>query len=255
MSTQALNATSSSTTTAAATAPRLDLYAPIHKAMRHFMLDTLLRIGRLDVADAGEMAADLAQLDALLTQCEQHLKHENEFMHTAIEARQPGGAERIAAEHGEHQEAIAALREDLHQLRAAPAERRIALAQRVYRHLALFVAENFEHMHYEETVHNAALWAHYSDAELHVLHNRLVGSLPPAEMLQVARWMLPALSPVERAGMLQGMKAEAPLPAFMAVVEHVRPHLNDAAWAKLAPAIGLAQQPGLVHFSPSGSGA
>ena len=32
--------------------------------------------------------------------------------------------------------------------------------------LALFIAENFEHMHYEETEHNAVLWAHYTDAEL-----------------------------------------------------------------------------------------
>ena len=230
-------------------APRLDLYAPIHKALRSFMLDTLLRVGRLDVFDADEMERTLGQLGALLAQCEKHLQHENEFVHPALEARTPGGAERITAEHAEHLEAIAALREDVLQLRTTPQDRRMALALRLYRQLALFVAENFQHMHVEETVHNAALWAHYSDAELGALHGRLMASVPPQEMLETARWLLPALSPVERACMLNGVKAEAPPPAFDALVAHIRPHLDAAAWAKLAPAIDVAQQPGLVHFA------
>ena len=32
--------------------------------------------------------------------------------------------------------------------------------------LALFIADNFQHMHVEETAHNAVLWARYTDAEL-----------------------------------------------------------------------------------------
>jgi len=117
----------------------------------------------------------------------------------------------------------------------------MSLALRLYLHLTHFVGENFAHMHYEETVHNAALWSLYTDAELHELHNRLLASLPPEETLEVARWMLPALSPVERAGMLNGVKASAPAPAFEGLLEHVRPHLDATARAKLAPAIGMPQ--------------
>jgi len=236
----------SAQTTPTAAAPRLDLYAPIHKALRHCMTDTLLRIGRLDTGDAAAMAAGLAQLEALLLMCEQHLAHENDFVHPAIEARQPGGARRIAGEHVEHLAHIAALRGDIGQLQQAGADRRMALALRLYRHLALFVADNFQHMHIEETAHNAALWAHYDDEELAALHGRLLASLPPQQTLQTMRWMVPALSPAERIGLFNGLKAEAPPEAFLGVVAHVRPYLDDAAWARLAPAIGLAQQPGLV---------
>lgn len=231
-----------------AAAPRLDLYAPIHKALRHCMTDTLLRIGRLDLGNAAAMAAGLAQLEALLRLCEQHLAHENEFVHPAIDARQPGGARRIAGEHVEHLAHIAALRGDVDLLQQAGADRRTALALRLYHHLALFVADNFQHMHLEETVHNAALWAHYQDEELAALHGRLLASLAPQEVLLTMRWMVPALSPAERIGLLNGMKAEAPPEAFLGVVAHVRPYLDDAAWAQLVPAIGLAQQPGLVDF-------
>jgi hypothetical protein len=62
-------------------------------------------------------------------------------------------------------------------------------ALQLYRHPARFVAENFEHMQVEETVHNEALWAHYTDAELKALHDRLRASIPPAEMMLVpAGW-------------------------------------------------------------------
>jgi hypothetical protein len=241
------NADAAPDTAPATGAPRVDLYAPIHKALRNLMVDTLLRVGRLDVFDADETERTIGQLGALLGQCEKHLQHENEFVHPALEARAPGTAARIGAEHVEHLACIAALRDDVLQLRAATPDRRMPLALRLYRQLALFVAENFQHMHVEETVHNAALWAHYSDAELRALHGRLMASVPPQDMLDTARWMLPALSPVERAGMLNGVKAEAPPPVFDALVAHIRPHLDAAGWAKLAPAIGAAPQPDLVH--------
>jgi hypothetical protein len=241
-------ATAPARPTAAAAAPRVDLYAPIHKALRHFMTDTLHRVGRVDVFDAEDMAATLGQLEALLDQCLRHIHHENEFVHTAMEARQPRGASRTADDHLEHFESIDALRADATALRAAPEGERMTLALRLYRHLALFVAENFQHMHFEETHNNSVLWAHYSDAELIDLHHRLVATLPPAENLQVARWMVPALSPAERAMVLGDMKAGAPQAAFQAALETIRPHLDDTAWNKLARAIGVPQQPGLVDY-------
>lgn len=187
--------------TAAAPAPRMDLYTPIHKALRHFMADTLLGVGRLDTDDPEALQATLGQLGDLLDQCAAHLDHENHFVHTAIEARRPGGSQRMAEEHRQHLAAIAALRSDAGHLQQSAPAGRPALALRLYRHLALFVADNFAHMHHEETVHNATLWALYTDAELAALHDRLLASLPPQEMAATLRWMLPALSPAERAHM------------------------------------------------------
>ena len=228
---------------------RVDLYAPIHKALRNLMTDTLGRVGRMDVEDAGETQHTLAQADMLLSLCESHVRHENDFMHPAIEACEPAASKRIAGEHVEHLESIAELRAEVHNLRQAATEQRPMLTLRLYRHLALFVAENFRHMHIEETAHNAALWAHYSDVELLQLHQRLTASIDPREMLEVGRWMVPALNPAERAMVVNGMKSEAPPEAFLAMLAHIRPHLDDNAWAKLARAVGVAQQPGLVHHA------
>jgi hypothetical protein len=179
-------------------------------------------------------------VDALLTMCSQHLRHENEFVHTAIEARRPAGSARIADEHAEHLERIAELRTGAEAVAAAGQADAARLAHRLYRHLALFVAENFQHMHVEETVHNAMLWEHYSDAELEELHGRLMASIAPQEQLETARWMLPACTPAERAGMIAAARTQMPPEALLGLLATVRPHIDATGWAKLTAAAGVA---------------
>jgi hypothetical protein len=228
---------------AAAEAPRFDLYSGIHKALRAMMADTLLALGRMDPADDAEVAQVTERVLQLLGFCGSHLAHENAFVHPAIEARAAGASERIAHEHEEHERHIAELSRQAAQLQLAPAAGRGAAAQSLYRELALFIAGNFQHMHVEETAHNAVLWARYTDAELAALHDALVSSIPPDEMMQVARWLVPSMNAPERALMLADMRAKAPPPAFAAVLDLVRPHLSARDWDKLAQALDLAPEP------------
>jgi len=236
----ALESSLEATPQTAAAAPRFDMYGPIHKALRSFLCDTLLRVGRLDVSDAAELDATLGQVDALLVFCLDHLERENAFLHTAIEARQPAAARRTSDDHLEHIETISALREETATLRRAKPQAQPMLAHRLYHHLALFVAENLQHMHIEETANNATLWALYSDAELLEIHARLLAGIPPAKELLVARWMIPSLNPMERAGIVGHVKSQVPPEAFLGVLMHVRPHIDEPGWVKLAHAVGVA---------------
>jgi len=233
---------------AQATAPRLDLYVVIHKTLRRMMSQTLVRLGCMDVTDEADMADALRAVDGLLEACMSHLKHENDFVHAAIEARRPGGAAKTAGDHVEHVDAIETLAAEVRALRAAAVEQRATLALRLYRHLSLFVAENFEHMHIEETANNATLWALYTDEELLEIHDRLIASVPPAEMFEILRWAAPALAPQELAAVLGGMQAGAPPEAFRAVMDMVRGQIDDTRWLKLTRALGLPQVPGLVEM-------
>ena len=45
------------------------------------MVDTLMRLSRVDVADPEDLQQTLGQLDELLTLCGQHLHNENSFIH------------------------------------------------------------------------------------------------------------------------------------------------------------------------------
>lgn len=226
--------------------PRMDMYSPIHKALRAQMADTLLAVGRMDTDDAVEVAAVAHRVLELMDFCRSHLAHENAFVHAAIEARAPGGSARIAHEHDEHLRATADIAEAATALMATagPVCDQAALA--LYRELSQFVADNFQHMLVEETAHNAVLWSRYTDAELLDIHNALVASIPPDEMMVVLRWMVPFMNPAERLAMLSDLQAHAPAPAFQAALDTVRPHLTEREWAKLARGLGLAAVPGLV---------
>ncbi|MDI1341083.1 hemerythrin domain-containing protein [Polaromonas sp.] len=226
---------------------RLDMYAGIHKALRALMADTLLAVGRMDTGDDLELATTTQRVCELLDLCASHLAHENRFVHTALEARAPGSSDVMAHEHEEHAQHIASLGGLAGTLLKSPLPERAGLAMELYRQLALFIAGNFQHMHVEETAHNAVLWSRYTDAELADIHGALVASIPPQEMMYTLRWMVPFMNPAERQAMMGEMQAHAPAPAFAAAMDTVRPHLSDAEWAKLTRGLGLAAAPGLVE--------
>lgn len=233
-------------TAAAIDAPRMDMYAGIHKAMRALMADTLLSLGRMDCDDDLELAQTTQQVLALMDACASHLKHENDFIHAALEARAPGASAVIAHEHDDHLAHIRRLAGAATALLGTPTAQRAAAVLALYRDLSLFIAENFHHMHVEETAHNAVLWARYTDAELEAIHDALVASIPPEEMMRIVRWLVPFMNPTERTALLADMRAKAPEPVFQAVLDAARPHLTQGEWAKLARSLGLAPVDGLV---------
>ena len=206
------------------------------------MTDTLHRVGRMDPNQPDDLRRTLGQFEQLMEFCVQHVHHENDFVHAAIEARQPRGAARTADDHLEHIAHIAALRDEARALAQAEPTARPTLALRLYRHLALFVAENFEHMHFEETAHNEALWAGYDDAAIAALEQRIVAQATPQQRAMVLRWMTPALPPHERAERFRILKASLPPVAFTAMLDIAREVLDDRDWAKLSEALANPQE-------------
>ena len=229
--------------------PRVDLYAGIHKALPAFMADTLLGLGRMDVEDDLDFAQGCQRVAQLLDVCQAHLEHENRFVHPAIEARAAGGSHGVADEHEEHERTILRLVREVADLMACARAERAPRTHALYHALALFVAQNFEHMHIEETAHNAALWQHYTDGELMAVHDALVSSIPPGEMLLLMRWIVPFMAPAERVEMLGGMRQQAPAEAFGAVLDGVRPHLAPREWDKLMAGLGMASAAGTMKRS------
>lgn len=213
--------------------PRLDLYRGIHKALRRAFADTLVRVGALDVGDEAALAADLDALDALLILCRSHLEHENAFIHAALLRRQPSRALPTAEDHDHHILQIDRLAAQVQRLRVTGPAARQPLADRLYDELADFVQDNLAHMRVEERDNNAALWVLYSDVELADLHQALVASIPPHEMVEVLRLMLPAFNPGERHALLADLQATLPPPLFEALVGSLSGCLAAGPWQRL----------------------
>ncbi len=220
-----------------ATIPRYNVYLVAHKALRMALGETLVAAGRVDPQDDAEVGALIAQVRAMLRFCRVHLDKEDEFVHPAIEARRPGAAAATLDDHRDHLVAFEQLEAGMRALESAGGGAREAAAAQLYRHLALFVADNLAHMHVEESDNNDALWSAYSDAELQALEARLVASIPQDVRKLALRWLVPALDPAERATLLMGIRNEVPPPAFKAILAGTQAALTDAEQRKLKDAL------------------
>jgi hypothetical protein len=212
---------------------RYDIYRPIHKGLRAFMSETLSSVGRLDADDAAEVEQTLAQVRDLLGICRVHLEMEEQHLHPAMESRHGGSSSRIAADHAGHLEAFDTLASAVRAVEGAHGATRSAAAITLYRRLALFVADNFEHMHAEETDGNAVLWQTHTDEELQAIEQAIGASVPPAHKALGLRWMVPNLAPQERALLLTKFKRGMPPEAFTAAMASLKPHLDQKNWNKL----------------------
>ena len=211
-------------------ATRFDLYGPVHKGLRAFLADTMQRFGRLDVEDPAQLREACEQALELLALLRGHVDHEDEHIHPVLDACRPGFAAQATDEHVAHRRQLEALAVEVRGLLAAPS---YAAADALYQNLAELMAENLVHMRLEDVDHQAVLWAHCTDAELAALDGRIVGSIPPTEMMTYLRWMLPAMSPPQRLRLLSALRAGAPDTMVAAVLRLAQQHLPAAAWHRL----------------------
>ncbi len=224
-------------TRTAAPALRHDIYAIIHKALRAALADALLAAGRIDTGDPRDVERTVGAVRDTLEFCRDHLETENGFVHPAMEARRPGSTRAIAGEHIAHAAAIARLSGRVDALERASGPERAAQAAALYLEFALFTGENFVHMHAEEVEHNRVLWSAYTDAELVALENAIKAHHPPAAMTRALRWMLPAMTPGERAAMVAGIRAAAPAAVYGGALALARAHVDAGGFAKLEAAL------------------
>lgn len=221
------------------TQPRFNIYAFIHKGIRLAMSQSLIALGRMDPEDDAELDPVMAEVARLLRLCRDHVKHENNFIHPAMELRQPGSARTIAGEHVSHLEEIDTLEQELQRILRLPSLRRAESTARFYHHFAAFMQENFEHMAKEETDNNAVLWACYSDEELIALEQELVASIEPAMMEMCLEYMVSAMNPVERAGFVGGLRQAMPEDVFNGVFALIEQLLLPGHRIKLRQALDL----------------
>ena len=220
---------------------RHDLYGLVHKALRMAQCQMLVRLGQFDFV-YGNVSGLIGELRGLLAMGAGHIAHEEAHIHTALEAKAPGGTRVLEGQHGSHRAQFAALEALLAQLELAEAHQRAAIGRRLYLSYSRFVAEDFEHMLEEETVTAPLLWSLFDDDGMRGIEAAIVGSIPPEKMILFMRLMIPAANRDERLNLLAGMKLHAPKEAFTAVMEMAaRPTLAPDDMADLERRLALSQ--------------
>lgn len=215
---------------------RHDCYRAIHKAYRAYMGDTLVRLGRIDLDDPQDSAGAIAQVRELLASMLSHLRHEDEYLHPLLIAS--GVIPESVPDHADHVLEMAQIEALAAAVVGAPRADRDALALQLYHKLSIFMAENLEHMLGEERNNNRFLWAAYSDELIGRVHDALVASIPPQELMSTMTWMLPALTPSELAGLMAHVRETAPPPVFDALMGLVEEKVSAPRVTRLRESLG-----------------
>lgn len=217
----------------------VDLYGPIHKGLRWALSSLLVRMGALDPESSGGVLAVIDDLDGVLGLCTSHFRHEQEFIHAALERRLPGCTANLAHDHLEHERAIDHLRTLASGLVAAPPPAWPAAFRALYLAFGRFVADNLAHMVEEETLTQPLLEALFDATQLGRIHERLQASVGPEEMLAFLRVMVPANPPAVRLALMQRMRSMMPMPAFSSLVRSFRQTLAARDYAVMAAGLGI----------------
>jgi len=207
---------------------RPSLVVTPHKGIRYAFAQLIMKAGSLDYTDKFKVTQFKAELDEFGGLLEEHAHLENEFILKSLEQRVPGSSRHDEQDHV----ALEALQNSVFAKLEAILDPRISEAKAsasgyaFYQELSKLYAAHLEHMLEEETVTQALLWEHFSDAEIIGLHVQIVRSIPPAVMLSWAKYLIPALNLSERTELLAGIQAGAP-PSFfeqvMAIAEETLP--------------------------------
>ncbi len=213
--------------------PKVDLYGPVHKGIRWALTSLLTRMGAADFNDCASTARLLDDLDGVLYLVESHIAHEDRHIHPAIEKKAPSASARLAEEHRAHEIEIAELRSLINAFGCARPGTSAALGRRLYLAFSRFVADSLVHMLEEETVTEPLLESLYTVDELMVIHDAILASIGPDEMLAFTRVMIPANGRDLRVAMLSGAKAAMPSEPFAMLLASFEPHLDPADWSDL----------------------
>jgi hypothetical protein len=210
----------------------LDLYRDIHKAIRAELFAVTTSAARIDPADPVARVALIDHVRDVAAFLHDHADHEDTHVQPVLERELPDLAARVAADHPALEAEFGALMPILTD-DVDIAELHLALAAFTGRYLA--------HQDLEERVIMPALEAAIGFEAVLVVHEAIIGSIPPPEMAKSLALMLPAMNVDGRTELLGGMKAGAPSEVFEGVWSLAGSVLEPTDLTAVARRLGMVE--------------
>ncbi len=219
---------------------RLKTFDIPHKGLRNLLAQVTMLAGTTDFSNKAQvthlhhLGRDLFQL---LTE---HARDENEIVLAALNQRQPGAGMHNEAEHEEIEKQQAQLEQMLETLVAkARKDGDVGyLAEQFFFEMNRFQSGYLLHMLEEEEETQRLLWKYFSDAELLEMRKQIIGRMSPATQLQWYRFSAPYMSHAGRLQWLKAVKAAAPAPFFIQILETLEMVLSGADFKRLQGDLG-----------------
>ena len=208
---------------------------PPHKGIRN-------ALSQLSLAAGSTAASDTAAVEALVTLCidvldflDEHADFEEKYILEPLDERVPGAGADDHAAHQELETKVQGLRDLLTSLTSTPNQDTI---DAFYTEVVLFQAAYLVHMAQEEASTERLMMEHFSDEELIGHQIAIMGETSFESLLRMFRFIAPARRLDENLQVMQAFRANAPEPAFAAVLATLQNAMPAAQYNALIDALG-----------------
>ena len=212
---------------------RMEMYRPIHKAIRHLLYSTAHQLGAADYADGAVARETLNKLHDTVSMLKEHAEHEERFVHPPLESRVPGITASFDQNHEDDDKLYAQLEQLAAQILSSSGDRPTALGNQAYSLFNSFIGSYLAHLDREETQLETALLDHFTDEELVAMEQQIMGSVSPDRMGVWLGLICFSLNADELTGMLGGMKATAPPQALEGMLKLAEQAMPADTWQKV----------------------
>jgi hypothetical protein len=208
---------------------------PPHKGIRNALAQLSLKAGSTAVGDANGVNDLVVLAVDVLEFIDEHAAFEDKYILEPLDERVPGAGADDHAEHQELETKVQGLRDLLSSLTSTPNQDTV---DAFYTEVVLFQAAYLVHMAQEEASTERLMMEHFSDEELIGHQIAIMGETSFESLLRMFRFIAPARTLDENLQVMQAFRANAPEPAFAAVLATLQNAMPAAQYNALIDALG-----------------
>lgn len=194
---------------------QVDLFTPIHKAIRAMLYQLGAELQSAGLTDQKECKTMLDKLENCLELLEEHARHEDEIIFPGIDQACPGITMESHEEHLAYAHKVEAIRQTITDIRhPLEGQSNAHLITQLRFIFADFIAFYLLHMNHEEEALIKASIDHLSPEELMNIRLKVQMDTSPERYTEWLHWMLPAMDLSELAPLFNQVKQNAPDSVF-----------------------------------------
>ncbi|MFW9788773.1 MAG: hemerythrin domain-containing protein [Candidatus Thorarchaeota archaeon] len=214
---------------------RAQLFGPIHKGLRHLLSTRVLQLGQLDLRVVADVKTQSEEVNKSFEVLHVHAAAEEEFVFPHIEEKDSDLFDRLNRDHQTFTPIMDSFEQQVMSL-IVDGERTMK-GNKVAQAFNDFVVKYSAHMQVEETMAMPILWEVLNDNQIMEIIGKM--SMKPAP--EVSQYFLPylfqATNPMERIGIISGMKSLMPANVFQGAIKIVQKALSTRDWDALRQAL------------------
>lgn len=216
---------------------KIDLFTPIHKAIRSLIYHTGVVLQSTDFSNLEEGDRILTQLEQMLILLEDHARHEDHIIFPEIEKRASGISGELEAQHREGEIKLTALVQLLNEFRELVPQSRVNLVTKLSIIFSDFIAFYIWHMSREEEIIMPVSKANFSNAELAEIRLKIQEQISPDRYREWMKWMLPALNESELTSMYRQAKHNGPGNVFELINSIGQEFVDPVKWDRISSSV------------------